>query len=336
MVVEVPYTLGIWAGVGLREHGDDTFSIRRRNSSWAAEKRLASVVLVLESEWSWPNLAISLQNFPGHSVRASSQEHSSASIGSWFWAVQVNIHRCIICSCAIRLDPIGQDVAHQRYATHTYGALLLWRDKTYSIDEMGCFSRARLRTQLLQAVSHEPGYARGCYRQYLTSQVRHSAATDSISQARLRTQLLQAVPYEPGWALYCYRQYLTSQVTHSDATCSISRASFGTQLLQTVSHKPLYALSYNGQLNRKDVACMSEVSGSNLSCGNHPGWDLLWFFPVPSDKYQDGTQKIRTRPLPHLSKSLLTIVLSHNAKQSDLLPASLSNLGAATGNTTSC
>ena len=119
MVVKVSYTLGIWAGVGLREHGDDKCSIWRRNSSWAVEKRLASVVLVKRSEWPWPNLAISLQHFPGHSVRASSQEQFSASIGSRFWAVQANIHRCTTCSCAVRLDPTGQDAAHQRYAnTH--------------------------------------------------------------------------------------------------------------------------------------------------------------------------------------------------------------------------
>ena len=243
----------------------------------------------MESEWPWPNLVISFQHFPGHSVRASSQEHSSASNGSRFCAVQASIHRYTIRSCVIRLDPIYQDVAHQRYATHTYGALLLWRDETYSIDEMGCFSRAWLRTQLLQAVSHERGYALSCYRQHLTSQFRHSVATGGISRARLRNRLLQAVSHEPGYAPSCYRQYLTSQVTHSDATGSISLASLGTPMLQAVSHEPDYALSYNRQFNRKDVACMSEVSGSNLSCDNHPGWALLWSLPVPSDKYQDGT-----------------------------------------------
>jgi len=171
--------------------------------------------------------------------------------------------------------------------------------------------------------------------QYLTSQVTHSVATGSISRARLRTQLLQTVPYESGYAFSCYRQYLTSQVKHSDATGSFSRASLGTQLLQAVSHEPGYALSYNRQLNRKDVACMSEASGSNLSCDNHPVRELLWSFPVPSDKYEESTIKIGPRPLPHPFQ-FITIVPSHNATQSDLLPESLSNLGAATGNTTSC
>ena len=80
---------------------------------------------------------------------------------------------------------------------------------------MGCTSRARLRNQLLQAVSHEPGYAISCYRLYLTSQVTQSAATGSTLRARLGTQLLQTVSPEPGYVLRCNGQYLTSQITHS-------------------------------------------------------------------------------------------------------------------------
>ena len=56
-------------------------------------------------------------------------------------------------------------------------------------------------------------------------------------------------------------------------------------------------------------ACISDVSDWNLSCDNYPGY-LLWSFPVTPDKYQDGTSKIRPRPLPHPFHSLLSIVLS--------------------------
>ena len=148
----------------------------------------------------------------------------------------------------------------------------------------GSISRARLRNQLLQAVPHEPGYAISCYMQYITSQVTQSGATGSISRARLRTQLLQTVAHEQGYAIRCNGQYLTSKFRHSAATGSISRVRLRTQLQQAA---------------QPDVACMSEASGSNLSCDNHPGRDLLWSFPVPSNKYEESTLKTGPRPLPH-------------------------------------
>jgi hypothetical protein len=144
---------------------------------------------------------------------------------------------------------------------------------------------------------------------YLTSQVTHSVATGMTSRARLRTQLIEAVSHEPGYAIRCYRQYLMSQVTHSATTGSSTgrmlfvcrRSPARISVVTTILVESYCGLSQSLQTNTKMA---HKKSG-------HDHFHIL-------------------------SKSLLTIVLSHSATQSDLLPASLSNLGAVTGNTTSC
>lgn len=65
-----------------------------------------------------------------------------------------------------------QDVQHRR------NGLFLTSQVAHSA-ATGSISRARLRTQMQRAVSHEQVSALSCYRQYLTSHFTHSATTGS-------------------------------------------------------------------------------------------------------------------------------------------------------------
>jgi hypothetical protein len=163
----------------------------------------------------WPNLisslAISLQNFPGHSVLAARHEHFSASIESRVWADQANSHKCTTCSCAIRLDT-------------TRSARI----------------KARIVRCLVASERRDVQHKRNG--QQLTSQVTHSAATSSISRTSVGIHLLHAVSHETATALSYYMQYLTRLFDHSAATCSISRDSLDAQLLHVISHETAYAL----------------------------------------------------------------------------------------------